>query len=103
MDKHKFYTSWAWLQKRAKILEFDHGECTECRKRGRYTRAEIVHHVKHLEDFPEFALSDTYTGADGIERRQLVSVCRDCHETVCHPERLRHTVPAEPVTHERWD
>jgi hypothetical protein len=63
----------------------------------------IVHHVQHLEDHPELALADVYTDAHGVELRQLVSVCRDCHETVCHPERLRRTEPGAPPTVERWD
>ena len=102
-DHNPFYDSGDWRRKRAAILAADRYECQHCKARGRYTRAIIVHHVKHLEDNPELALCDTYTDADGIERRQLISVCRDCHETVCHPERLRHTIPGEPVTLERWD
>lgn len=103
MEHNPFYDSPEWKRKRLEILERDHFECYHCRARGRYTRAVIVHHVKHLEDAPEFALSDTYVDGRGAVHRQLISVCRDCHETVCHPERLRRTVLPEPVTTERWD
>lgn len=103
MEHNPFYDSPEWKRKRHDILERDHFECYHCRARGRYTRAVIVHHVRHLEDAPELALSDTYTDGRGAVHRQLISVCRDCHETVCHPERLRHTAPPEPVTAERWD
>jgi len=47
----------------------------------------IVHHVKHLKEFPELALSNYYTDRDGSRHRQLISVCRACHELVCHPDR----------------
>lgn len=103
MEHNAFYDSPEWRRKRRQILAADRHECQECKRRGRYSRAVIVHHVRHLEDHPELALSDVYTDAHGVERRQLISVCRDCHETVCHPERLRHTAPGEPVTAERWD
>lgn len=103
MEHNSFYDSREWKRKRREILERDHFECCCCRARGRYTRAVIVHHVRHLEDAPELALSDTYVDGCGAVHRQLISVCRDCHETVCHPERLRRTALPEPVTAERWD
>lgn len=102
-EHNTFYDSPEWRHKRAAVLKADRWECQTCKARGHYTRAIIVHHVKHLEDHPELALCDVYTDADGTEHRQLISVCRDCHETVCHPERLRHTAAASPVTSERWD
>jgi len=103
--KHNpFYDTPLWHAKRQKILDQDRFECVYCKARGRYSRAVLVHHVLHLEDRPDLALSDTYTDERGQEHRQLVSVCRDCHETVCHPERLRAGAPKEPpITAERWD
>lgn len=98
-----FYDSPEWRAKRRQILAADRYECQECKRRGRYSRAVIVHHVQHLEDHPELALSDVYTDAHGVDRRQLISVCHDCHETVCHPERLRRAEPEAPPTVERWD
>lgn len=75
----------------------DHYECQHCKAAGRYRRAEIVHHVKHLRDRPDLALSIW----DGDER-QLVSVCKPCHEAE-HPESLRKWETVQPVTTERWD
>lgn len=99
-----FYDTPEWRAKRDEVLRRDHGECYYCRLRGHYSPAVIVHHVLHLEDRPDLALSDTYTDEHGKEHRQLVSVCRDCHETVCHPRRLRAGAPKEPpITEERWD
>lgn len=68
-------------------------------------RAEIVHHVRHLEDAPELALSDTYIDDNGMEQRQLISVCRVCHETRCHPDRMHNGASTrdENLAPERWD
>lgn len=96
-----FYLSYAWKQKRRGILRSDHNECVYCKAVGKHSRANIVHHVKHLDEFPELSLSDYYTDEMGVQHRQLVSVCKRCHETVCHPDRLRHEFKA-PLTDERW-
>lgn len=101
-DPHLFYTSAAWLKLRAEVLETDNYECQICKENGTYTRAEIVHHVKHLLQHPELGLSVCYQGQDGEPRRNLISVCRSCHETVCHPDRMRPH-QAAPITRERWD
>lgn len=104
MKQHNtFYDTPEWRAKRRQILTADRGECQVCKARGRYTRAVIVHHVRHLEDFPGLALCDTFTDAHGVEQRQLISVCRDCHENVCHPERLKRIEGEAPPTVERWD
>ena len=94
----KFYDWKAWDHVREKVLEMDHYECQMCKARGRYAPAYIVHHVKHLRDRPDLALSIW----DG-DQRQLVAVCKACHEKE-HPEALRQFAPGEiPVTAERWD
>ena len=85
---------------RATVLRLDHYECQRCRAHGRYRRAEIVHHVKHLKDKPDLALSlyDPDTG-----ERQLMSVCKRCHEEL-HPESQRQFVlKKQLITAERWD
>lgn len=91
-----FYWSGTWKKKRAEVLEFDHYECQLCKTKGIYTKATTVHHVKHLKDRPDLALSIF----DGKER-QLVSLCDSCHNSV-HPEKLRKCVESEPMTVERW-
>ena len=93
-----WYNSAAWKSVREAVLRMDHHECQRCKARGRYSRAVLVHHVKHLKDRPDLALSIW----DG-EERQLVSVCKRCHEEL-HPESQRQRKPsAKPVTEERWD
>lgn len=82
------------------VLKLDRHECQHCKAKGRYRRGYIVHHVKHLRERPDLALSvyDEETG-----ERQLVTVCKLCHEEE-HPESLRPIMPkAAPITVERWD
>lgn len=96
----QFYSWPEWRALRADVLRLDHWECQLCKAKGRFRRGSIVHHVKHLEDRPDLALSiwDAETG-----ERQLVTVCKRCHEAE-HPESLRQFKPGKPpVTAERWD
>jgi 5-methylcytosine-specific restriction endonuclease McrA len=93
-----FYHWTEWEKLRLEVFRMDHYECQKCRSRGRYARAKVVHHVKHLRDRPDLALSIW----DG-ETRQLVSLCKSCHEEE-HPEAQRQYIPkAPPLTQERWD
>ena len=93
-----FYHWPEWKALRAEVLRLDHGECQLCKAKGRYRPARIVHHVRHLRDRPDLSLS-LFDG----EKRQLVSVCKRCHEEQ-HPESTRHTQTlCPPVTVERWD
>lgn len=96
-----FWPEWEGPEgQRLAVLRLDRFECQLCKARGRYRRATIVHHVKHLRDRPDLALSvwDPDTG-----ERQLVSVCKACHELE-HPESFRQNAPqAQPLTTERWD
>ena len=97
-EKEKFYSWGSWKKLRKDVLRIDHGECQHCKAKGKYKKGYIVHHIKHLEDRPDLALSIF----DG-EERQLVTLCKKCHEEE-HPESLRQIVmPSEPVTVERWD
>lgn len=85
-----FYHTREWKKKRTEILERDHYGCTMCRAKGKYTRADTVHHVKHLKDAPELALDDG----------NLMSLCASCHDEVHKGEtrdgRERFSTP------ERW-
>lgn len=101
----RFYDWPEWERTRRLVLELDHHECVKCRARGRYARAVLVHHVRHLQERPELALSVWLECPDGAARgeRQLVSLCKRCHEEE-HPVAL--AVPPTqrtPVTAERWD
>lgn len=96
--EHEFYSWPEWRRLRSDVLTLDNRECQECKRRGRYAKAVIVHHVQHLRDRPDLALS-IYDG----DQRQLESVCKRCHEAL-HPESQRRNAPvAPPLTAERWD
>lgn len=88
---------------RREVLRQDNNECQYCKERHKHRRAVIVHHIYHLDKYPQYGLmtwvDDPVTGE---RKRNLISVCRECHETVCHPERMREWTPKEPVTVERW-
>lgn len=96
-DTKRFYDWTEWRELSAEVMAMDHFECQRCKLRGRYSRAEIVHHVKHLKDRPDLALS-VYDG----HSRQLISLCRACHEAE-HPERMRKFKQKAPFNVERWD
>ena len=97
-----FYVSYAWKKKRREVLAMDKCECQKCKARGRYSRATMVHHVKHLRDRPDLALSIWDVEPDGKKVRQLVSLCDGCHAAE-HPEQLkRYKQKKKPLTEERW-
>ena len=94
-----WYNSGDWQAVRDAVKRIDH-ECIICKAAGRHSATRYVHHVKHLRDRPDLALSiyDPDTG-----ERQLICVCKQCHELL-HPESQRQYRPSKtPVTAERWD
>ena len=94
-----FYISQAWQNKRKDILDKDKHECQYHKRRGQYARAILVHHEKRVRKHPELALSDYYE-ENGEKKRQLVSLCKECHE-LAHPERLKKK-RKKLLTPERW-
>jgi formate-dependent nitrite reductase cytochrome c552 subunit len=103
---HEFYVSKEWRKLRKEVLEeAKHGgmtpECQICKANGFYSEANHVHHIQYVRRHPRYALSRTYT-YQGKERVNLIAVCKDCHETVCHPERMRKKKDVKPLTVERW-
>ena len=100
-QEHRFYlwTKWKHLAKYVRD-EIDHGECQMCKaegKSGTKNGVLIVHHIKHLKDRPDLALSlhDPETG-----ERQLVTLCKRHHEEM-HPESMRQNANAANV--EKYD
>jgi 5-methylcytosine-specific restriction protein A len=59
----------AWQRVRGAFLKA-HPLCVECERRGKVRPAEVVHHLKPVEDFPELRLK--WSNLEGL--------CRDCHE-----------------------
>lgn len=95
-----FYTWRKWRKEREHVLRQDKHECQHCKRAGRYTKATMVHHIKHLRTHPQYALM-MWVQVDGTWQRQLISLCEACHERE-HPERLRKYERKEPLTPERW-
>ncbi|MDP5274341.1 HNH endonuclease signature motif containing protein [Chengkuizengella axinellae] len=58
------------------VLQRDSYLCQRCLRMDRLTQANIVHHIKELEDYPELAL----------DPNNLESVCATCHNQL-HPEK----------------
>lgn len=76
MTSYEFYRSPKWLHKRDLILRRDGYRCQECKRYRRITQATTVHHILHLEDRPDLALTSS----------NLVSLCQACHNRK-HPEK----------------
>lgn len=73
------YKSTHWKKKRVVILKRDGYMCVECRKYGRIKEAVTVHHIKHVDEYPELAYIDS----------NLESLCNSCHNKM-HPEKGKH-------------
>ena len=101
MSATPFYDSYVWRKCRKKIMEEDNNECQICKAAGRHTPGELVHHIFHFDEYPQYGLCK-YVTVDGKDVRNLVTVCKACHETVCHPTRGAG-VYKSPLTLERWD
>ena len=78
----EFYQTEEWKILRQDVLEEFFFECQECLKKGKYTRADCVHHVNEVKKRPDLALSKFYTDHNKKQRRQLVPLCNTCHNAV---------------------
>lgn len=104
-QKRKFYDSGEWKRLREKIKNRDNNECQECKRNGRLTidtneyseiakRKKIklvVHHIKELEQHPEFALNES----------NLETVCVDCHNKE-HDRDFKNKKPNKWQHDEMW-
>lgn len=103
-EARQVYESKYWRRLRRVVLAMDKSECVICRdKHKRYRKATTVHHVNHLKNNPDKALDIYYIDDKGIKQRNLLSVCKRCHEVECHPEWMIKREWVEPLTVERWD
>lgn len=98
-DIHRFYTWSKWKVLRIAVLKMDRYECQICKTRGKYTKATTVHHVNYVKKHPDKALEVWYVFR-GKRRRNLLSLCHDCHEEV---HGYRKSEKRKPLTEERWD
>lgn len=98
-DIHRFYVWGLWKKVRREVLQMDHGECQRCKAKKIYTKATTVHHVNYVKKHPDMALEIWYEW-HGVRKRNLVSLCHDCHEAV---HGYRKPEKKETLTEERWD
>ncbi len=96
-----FYLSREWRRLRRRVLDEHRGECQYCKARGIYTKATHVHHAFHRDKFPQYELAEYVRKPDGQVVKNLIPCCKECHETVAHPERLRWN-KKEALSKERW-
>ena len=78
----KFYLSDDWKELREDVLETFHYECQECLKKGRYTKADCVHHINEVRHRPDLALSRYYVDDKGQQQYNLIPLCNTCHNLI---------------------
>lgn len=84
-DIDKLYKTSRWRKLRQTIIRRDFGLCQECKRRNRYTKGTVVHHiVEAREDITLF-----------WEGTNLELVCDACHNRE-HPERSGGKTKAKP-------
>ncbi|MGX8795447.1 HNH endonuclease [Fusibacter sp. JL298sf-3] len=86
-----FYKSKEWRVKREEVLQRDNYECQRCKRDGRFSPADCVHHIIHLKDDPML----------GLEEANLESLCDSCHNLV-HPEKFFEK-KVKFINEERWE
>lgn len=95
----QFYESKYWRRLRKEVLRDDKYECLHCKAKGKYVRANTVHHENYLKLHPELALEKFYKDDNGVVKRNLVSICKNCHELI--HQWVRKELP-DPLTEEKW-
>lgn len=69
-----FYNCALWKKLRLEILREQNHECQMCKANGIYEGAVTVHHIKHVKDNPELALT----------KENLMALCKECHYQIHH-------------------
>jgi 5-methylcytosine-specific restriction endonuclease McrA len=79
---YKFYKTKEWMELRLEVLQDKHYECQHCLDKGKYKRAECVHHINEVKHRPDLALSKKYIDIQGNEHDNLIPLCNQCHNEV---------------------
>ena len=87
----KFYWTKEWRETRVLALRRDKNECQHCRKKGKYRRAECVHHIKEVKHVPRLALTLS----------NLISLCNQCHN-IEHERVGPQNIEKFIANEERW-
>lgn len=87
----KFYKSREWKALRQEALKRDNYECQSCKRKGKYSKAQCVHHLKEVKVVPLLALT-----LDNLE-----CLCNRCHNK--EHDRYEAVRPVERFySEERW-
>lgn len=104
---YMFYKTPEWRALKAEVMRDHGGECEMCADRGRYARADTVHHEREVRKFPAMALTRWERGRDGEVREVLHPLCNRCHNEVhgrCNGAKPNGAArKIEDVAEERWD
>ncbi len=101
-NMHAFYDWPPWVKIRHQVLILDKFECQRCKEHGIYRRATVAHHRMFVKKYPELALEIWYTDTDGTRKRNIISLCNECHEVI-HGRKGSVKTKKKPLTVERWD
>lgn len=103
MQRNKIYKNKKWKEVRELVLKLDHYQCQRCnhnmfssKEPKRLTKAVLVHHIYSAETFPQYRYSMFVNG-----KRNLVSLCNDCHEIIHGRKKANNAVQFE--NEERFD
>ena len=106
-EVYRFYISTPWRKVREETLRHYHYECQNCKAQSpsKLTRATMVHHVRPVLAYPQYALDMfVFDGKTGEKLPQLVPLCHACHELMHDrgfPGNAEPETAAEPYP-ERW-
>lgn len=98
--EYRIYKTSQWKLIKTEVLEEFHYECSRCKSKGIIQKAQMVHHVNHVQTHPEMAYEKYYIDVLGRKKRNLIPLCNECHNEV--HKRFGHGVQQEPLTEEKW-
>lgn len=87
-DIRMFYKSTMWRRLRKEVLTESNNECQMCKERGVFEPGTVAHHIKHVGEHPELALT----------KSNLLCICEPCHYALHHTIKYKVQLNAE-----KWD
>ena len=86
--RNQIYKTKEWEKLREEVFALDHYECVRCNHTlfqtstpKKLTRPTVVHHIFEAEKYPAYKY-DIWVNINGHVYRNLVSLCRNCHEEI---------------------
>lgn len=87
-QRNAIYKTKEWEKLREEVFKLDHNECVRCNntifdsgRPKRLVKPTVVHHIFEADKYPAFKY-DIWVNINGKVYRNLVSLCRDCHEEI---------------------